>query len=698
MGAHTRIIISLAVLVIFAAFPVLANAAGDEYVKATKTAIAYTVTISVADTPLGSGFVLKEGNSYYVVTYTTIAGQNQSVAVITADGKKYQADIQGSSPGASIVVFKVVNGQDTLAAATLADSKKLDVGEKILAVGNAPEYGICVTAGIISGLYETDLGGGNKSKCVQTDASISAGQVGGPLVNLNGEIVGMCIMLAAARPQPPGAAGPGGRFGRGGAQAGGARAATPGIGVALATESIQDAIKKVIQVGGVMATFQDLGFNGLQDVNDITMANLKLAKKEGALVVGLVANGPAEKAGIKPNDVITEINGKPVKNADDLKNIALTIPMGAKVTVKYVGVRNDKIIADSADFELAKPESGGISNELPPSDTDDIIQLHTAGTPISAAAMGEGLPIASAPAASEYVSPIKRASMQVMSLDNGVTAVLLPKSVAGGADTRYLVVPAHLVQNRQTVKVTFYKGTGDAREAVLVDGTIVGSDAKNDIAVISISVTGAPDQMPFASSDAIEYGTEVMAVGRDMVATAGVISVKGLKPRADLTNSFWATSACVAAVNDGGALIDKMGRFVGLCTNLDNYHAQHGISLVMPASAAVQVIKDIINNAGQTKSGYLGLVSSRDLRREELQIYNVTSGVVVLKVEEGSLAEKAGLAKGQIITKFGDTYVQNRDHLKALVAAAEIGKKITVTVRDVDGSTKTLEIEITEEK
>ena len=687
-----NIVIATAVLAVLAAFPAAAFAASEDYVKATKTALPCTVSIS-ADKALGSGFIIKDGNDYYVVTSNAVLGQNQKVTITTSDGKQHSAELRGVSPGPGVAVLKITDVKEAIPAVTLANSQKVEVGEKVIAVGNAPGLGICVTAGVVSGVYTVDVNG-TKVKCILTDASVNQGQTGGPLVNLDGEVIGMCVSSAPAQANPQ----PGG-----GAAAQPQRVAVPaGMWMAYTTESIQDAIKQSIRAGGVMAQVQDFGIKGLQDVNAITMQNYKMTKKEGALIVGVVQDGPAAKAGLLSNDVIVEFDGKSVTDSAQLQTLMQAVKAGAKVSVKYIGMRGTKLTTGSADIQLPTPEKGSISNDTP-ADSKEVAQASGAGMPISGIS-GEGVPVTSSGGeAASYVSLIEKAAAQIIPMGNGAgMAYLLPGSVASGEGTRYLITAAHAIQKAKTVKLMFYKGEGDKRELVAVDGTVVGTDAKTDIAVIKVSVTGAPDIVSVADANKIEYGAEVLAVGKGgpgylLCASAGVVSMKNLRPADGMASSFWATSAHVFKGNDGGILIDKTGRLVGICTNIDNYFARNGVSLVVPAEVAFAAAKELIAT-GKTKTGYLGLEAVRNLSQEDMKKYNISSGVLIETVAKGSPAEKAGLKEGQIIVKFGDVAVKNIDHLKTLVGAAQIGKKTPVTVLGADGKPTTVDVEVAEKE
>lgn len=609
------------------------------------------------------------------------------------------------STASYVAVLKLKNVQGNIPTARLGNSDKLDVGEKVLALGRPQGYGFTVTAGVISSIFKVPAKGAQPEyNFIQTDAAINQGQAGGPLVNLDGQVIGMCLVQ--------GQSSPGGT----------------GINFALPLANIQDAINNIIRVGGTLATLKDFGFSGIQDITDISVTLLKLAKKEGALVVGVDRDSPLEKAGVLTNNVIVEFNGKAVGNAAQLKSLVEAVRVGSKVNIKLVGLRNRKISTLSVDVQTNVPTQpgssggggGGISDD--PADADGPVTLSPADDGADSLSGGQAVPVTSATGtAGEFVTVAAKAAPQVVAIGtasggngggdilgrgaavrpasssgidvNGM-AIMLPRNIAGSDKTRYLITAAHLVSGRETVPLIFYRRTGAVTSEIQATATVVGTDPKYDLAVLKVTIAGTVDQLamnPFLEN--VDYGEEVLAIGNarnyTSVVTAGVISMKNFRPRDGLASGFWATSARIGNYNDGGALVNVNGRFIGMCVNVSGYYARTGISLVVPVKEALQSARDIINT-GKAKSGYLGLDEVANATGRDAK------GVVIQKVAKGSPAEKAGLKEGQTIVRFGGSAVRDSNQLKALVIAADTNKPTAIGIIDTDGKEKVIAVEITQ--
>ncbi len=668
------------VIVSCLAVPGPSLAASQDYVKAADTALVYTVSLTVEGRH-GSGFIVKEGRDYYVITHLSIVRKVEKITVETADGKEYEAELRGSSPGEGLAVFRLIGVKGAPSAAKFGRSDKLEIGEKVLAVGRPQGYGICVTAGIVSGIRRGDTGDGKNLHYIMTDAAINVGHVGAPLVNLDGEVVGMCVVFSGKR--------------------GPRSAASRGLNFAIPIDVVQDAVRQVIRLGGALATLRDFGFRGLQDLTRITMEKYRLRSKEGVLVRSVQKDGPAAQAGITAGAVILEFDGKTVKDAAHLKALVESTKVGSKVTVKYVSMRDGKPVIDKATIELPEPADGDIGHDRP-AEEPGALQSGPPPTTIPDS-VPEAVPVVSSSGdAAEYVNPVIRAASRVVGIGGGGSSVVLFKDIgSGSADTRYLVSAAHIIGKRKTVKVIFHKKKGDDIETVPVNGEVVGTDVKSDIAVIKVVVRGAPDPIACADMSRVCYGTEVLAVGSGSggspVVTAGVVSMKEQRPRDGFIRGFYTTTARVVRANDGGALIDTSGRLVGICTGLGGYYEKCGMSFVIPADVVCDIARQIIVN-GKAKSGFLGLDAVRNLEKDEKVKYKTKHGVMVLDVVKSSPADKAGLKGGQVIVRFDGDRVGNVEHLKMLVAAAQIGKKTQVVIIDTDGQRKTLEVKIAEKE
>jgi S1-C subfamily serine protease len=251
---------------------------------------------------LGSG-VVYDGNGN-IVTNDHVLGGAKTATVTLSDGKDHQAKLVGHYTPDDLAVIKVDSSPPP--AAKLADASKLAVGQIVLAIGNPLGLRSSVTDGIISSLGRTVTEGNGAviASAVQTSAPINPGNSGGALVNLDGEVVGIPT-LAATDPQ------------LGGAQA-------PGIGFAIPSSTIKDIADQLIATGKV--TRSGRAYLGVRIAT--------IVGGPGVVVEGVEKGGPAAKAGIKPGDVILEVNGQPTPNADALAAVLATVKPGAKVKVK----------------------------------------------------------------------------------------------------------------------------------------------------------------------------------------------------------------------------------------------------------------------------------------------------------------------------------------------------------------------------
>jgi serine protease Do len=253
----------------------------------------------------GSGFIIDK--SGYIVTNNHVVEGADTIKVILKDDTEYSAEIVGRDPVTDIALIKV-EAKRNLPTVPMGSSENLRVGEWVAAIGSPFGLEHTVTAGIVSAKGRV-IGSGPYDDFIQTDASINPGNSGGPLINMRGEIVGINTMIIA----------------------GGS-----GIGFAIPIDQAKDIIAQLktggeVTRGWLGVTIQDLKGNlaeyyGVQD-------------KSGVLVASVVSGDPADRAGIQPNDIITEVEGKKVTTSRDLTNLAAKLDVGdtAKVTVLREG-------------------------------------------------------------------------------------------------------------------------------------------------------------------------------------------------------------------------------------------------------------------------------------------------------------------------------------------------------------------------
>jgi serine protease Do len=254
-------------------------------------------------TSLGSGFIVDTAG--HVVTNNHVIADADEIAVILADNTRLPAKVVGRDPKTDIAVLKI-DTTEALHPAHFGNSDQLRVGDWIIAVGNPFGFGGTVTAGIISARGR-DINAGLYDDFLQTDASINRGNSGGPLFNMAGEVVGISTAIFS----PSGG--------------------SVGIGFAIPSNSAKPVIDQLIANGQVRRGW--LGVR-IQSVTDEIADTLGLKTARGALVASIIDGGPAQKADIKPGDVILEFDGKPVDQMRNLPRIVAETAVGKTVDVK----------------------------------------------------------------------------------------------------------------------------------------------------------------------------------------------------------------------------------------------------------------------------------------------------------------------------------------------------------------------------
>jgi serine protease Do len=281
---------------------------------------------------LGSGFIIdREG---YIVTNNHVIEGADEITVRLFNEKEYDATIVGRDPNTDLALIKI-KGASNLVALTPGDSDKLPVGSWVVAIGSPFGLEQTVTAGIVSARGRV-IGSGPYDDFIQTDASINPGNSGGPLLNMNGEVVGINTAIVAQG---------------------------QGIGFAIPIKLAQGIIDQLKAHGSVTRGWLGVG---IQDLTPELAEYYGIAEKKGVLVAQVFEGDPADKAGIKANDVIIEVDGKAVNSSRELtatiadisvgKNIPITILRDGKTkTVNVKIAKRD----DSETLAEQQPEGSG---------------------------------------------------------------------------------------------------------------------------------------------------------------------------------------------------------------------------------------------------------------------------------------------------------------------------------------------------
>ena len=248
-------------------------------------------------TSLGSG-VIVSADGYLLTNNHVIEGADE-IAVVLASGAASRAQVVGTDPETDLAVLKIDG--TALSAITFGDSDRLKVGDVVLAVGNPFGVGQTVTMGIVSATGRNRLGINAFENFIQTDAPINPGNSGGALVDSRGHLVGINTAI----------------FSQTGSSA--------GIGFAVPVKTARDVMVQLIKTGRV-----ERGWIGaeLADVSPELAARFRLQAQSGAVIVRLLRGGPAERAGVRPGDLLVAVQDKPVADAAAAVNAIVDIKAG----------------------------------------------------------------------------------------------------------------------------------------------------------------------------------------------------------------------------------------------------------------------------------------------------------------------------------------------------------------------------------
>ncbi len=255
------------------------------------------------ETSLGSGVIVTP-DGYMLTNHHVIEGADE-IKVVLADGQSVSVSVVGSDADSDVALLKIDN-ERPLPAIPFGKSGGHQVGDVVLAIGNPFGVGQTVTQGIISATGRSHLGINAFENFIQTDAAINPGNSGGALINAHGELIGINTAIFS--------------------QSGGSL----GIGFAIPIDLADGIMQQLITTGHVVRGW--LGIQG-QDVTERLAEAFGLRGTEGILVTGVLEGGPASQAGIRPGDVITQINETSPRNAQELMSAIAGHPPGTQLTV-----------------------------------------------------------------------------------------------------------------------------------------------------------------------------------------------------------------------------------------------------------------------------------------------------------------------------------------------------------------------------
>jgi len=250
---------------------------------------------------LGSGVIVSSKG--YILTNHHVVEAADEIEVALVDGKKLKARAVGSDPETDIAVLQVEGGP--LPAIAFGDADSLRVGDVVLAIGNPFTVGQTVTMGIVSALGRK-IGLNTFENFIQTDAAINPGNSGGALIDTAGNLVGINTAIYS--------------------RSGGSL----GIGFAIPASSAKQVMEQIIETGSVTR-----GWIGVeaQEITPEIADSFRLASTNGVLIAGVLRGGPAEKAGLKPGDILLDIEGKSVKDPNSMLNLVAALVPGKPASI-----------------------------------------------------------------------------------------------------------------------------------------------------------------------------------------------------------------------------------------------------------------------------------------------------------------------------------------------------------------------------
>ena len=294
-------------------------------------------------TSLGSGFIISP-DGYVVTNNHVISGRDgqklvDTITVTLSDRREYAAKVIGRDPLSDLAVLKI-DGRN-LPFVQFGNSQGTRVGDWAIAIGNPFGLGGTVTAGIVSALHRGIQGGGAYDRYIQTDASINQGNSGGPLFDLNGNVIGVNTAIFS----PTGG--------------------NVGVGFAIPAELAKPVVDQLRSTGKVRRGY--LGVQ-IQPMTPAIAASLGLPKDRGELIAGVEPSGPARSAGIQQGDVVVKVNNQDVTPDNTLSYIVANTPIGARVPIEVL--RNGERVALNAVIAERPAEAALLGQPAPSGESE----------------------------------------------------------------------------------------------------------------------------------------------------------------------------------------------------------------------------------------------------------------------------------------------------------------------------------------
>ena len=260
---------------------------------------------------LGSGVIISPDG--YILTNNHVVEGADEIEVVLNDSRRTQAKVIGTDPESDLAILKV--GLDRLPVITLGNSDALQVGDQVLAIGNPFGVGQTVTSGIVSALGRNQLGINTFENFIQTDAAINPGNSGGALVDVNGTLMGINTAIYS--------------------RSGGSM----GIGFAIPVSTAKLVLESIVRDGVVTR-----GWIGVEpaELSPELMETFGVKARRGVLITGVLQNGPAAQAGIRPGDVIVEVGGKQISAVSELLSQVAALKPGTAAGVRLLR-RDEKV-------------------------------------------------------------------------------------------------------------------------------------------------------------------------------------------------------------------------------------------------------------------------------------------------------------------------------------------------------------------